>query len=109
MSDVPLDMLNGISGALAKEGDVRQMILVAFIGLSCYNVAELIVLVPATFRRWRGLYFWALLVSGVLGVVPYSVGFLMKFFTHTLIYTYPPNSSTHIQLHLLLILYSLYS
>ncbi|KAI2748073.1 hypothetical protein DTO013E5_3905 [Penicillium roqueforti] len=83
MSDVPLDMLNGISGALAKEGDVRQMILVAFIGLSCYNVAELIVLVPATFRRWRGLYFWALLVSGVLGVVPYSVGFLMKFFTHT--------------------------
>jgi hypothetical protein len=27
------------------------MILIAFIGLSCYNVAELVVLVPATFRR----------------------------------------------------------
>ncbi|CAG8894915.1 unnamed protein product [Penicillium egyptiacum] len=83
MSNLPQDMLDGISGALAKEGNALQMILVAFIGLSCYNVAELVVLVPATFRRWRGLYFWSLLISGVLGVVPYSIGFLMKFFTRT--------------------------
>ncbi|KAJ5373680.1 hypothetical protein N7517_005686 [Penicillium concentricum] len=83
MSNVPQDMLDGISGALAKEGEVLQLILVAFIGLSCYNVVELVVLVPATFRRWRGLYFWSLLVTGVLGIVPYSIGFLMKFFTHT--------------------------
>ncbi|KAJ5501905.1 hypothetical protein N7463_004779 [Penicillium fimorum] len=83
MSNVPQDMLDGISGALAKEGAVLQLILVTFIGLSCYNVAELVILVPATFRRWRGLYFWSLLVTGVLGVVPYSIGFLMKFFTQT--------------------------
>ncbi|EKV05080.1 integral membrane protein [Penicillium digitatum] len=83
MSDIPQDLLDGISGALAKEGEILQMILVTFIGLSCYNVAELVVLVPATFRRWRGLYFWSLLVTGVLGVVPYSIGFLMKFFTQT--------------------------
>jgi hypothetical protein len=81
MSDPPQDLLDGISGALAAEGDVLQMILVTFIGLSCYNVAELVVLVPSTFRRWRGLYFWSLLASGCLGVVPYSIGFLMKFFT----------------------------
>ncbi|CAI7643038.1 unnamed protein product [Penicillium glandicola] len=81
MSNVPQGLLNGISGALAKEGEVLQIILVAFIGLSCYNIAELVVLVPATFRRWRGLYFWSLLASGVLGVAPYSIGFLMKFFT----------------------------
>lgn len=62
---------------------MRQMILLTFIGLSCYNVAELVVLVPATFRRWRGLYFWSLLVSGCIGVVPYSIGFLLKFFTRT--------------------------
>ncbi|KAJ6179050.1 hypothetical protein N7519_009511 [Penicillium mononematosum] len=83
MSNVPQDLLDGISGALAKEGNTLQMILIAFIGLSCYNVAELVVLVPATFRRWRGLYFWSLLISGVVGVVPYSIGFLMKFFTQT--------------------------
>lgn len=83
MSTVPQDLLDGISGALAREGDMRQMILLTFIGLSCYNVAELVVLVPATFRRWRGLYFWSLLVSGCIGVVPYSIGFLLKFFTRT--------------------------
>lgn len=59
------------------------MILVTFISLSCYNVAELVVLVLATFRRWGGLYFWSLLASGCIGVVPYSIGFLMKFFTQT--------------------------
>lgn len=81
MPDPPQDLLDGISGALAPEGDVLQMILVTFIGLSCYNVAELVVLVLSTFRRWRGLYFWSLLASGCIGVVPYSIGFLMKFFT----------------------------
>ena len=81
MADAPQDLLDGISGALAKEGNVLQMTLCTFIGLACYNVAELVVLVPATFRRWRGLYFWSLLASGCIGVVPYSIGFLMKFFT----------------------------
>ncbi|KAJ5864165.1 uncharacterized protein N7529_006081 [Penicillium soppii] len=81
MSTVSQDLLDGISGALAKECDALQMILVTFLSLSCYNVAELVILVPSTFRRWRGLYFWSLLISGCLGVVPYSIGFLMKFFT----------------------------
>lgn len=80
---VPQDLLDGISGALAREGSILQMVLLTLIGLSCYNVAELVVLVPATFRRWRGLYFWSLLASGCIGVVPYSIGFLMKFFTQT--------------------------
>ncbi|KAJ5812417.1 hypothetical protein N7474_008718 [Penicillium riverlandense] len=78
----PDDLLNGISGELAKEAVELQITLVVFIGLSCYNVAELLVMVPSTFRRWRGLYFWSLLVSGCIGVVPYSIGFLLKFFTH---------------------------
>ncbi|KAJ5080912.1 hypothetical protein N7456_013622 [Penicillium angulare] len=77
----PGDLLDGISGALAAEGNILQMVLVTFIGLSCYNVVELIILVPATFRRWRGLYFWSLLVSSCVGIVPYSIGFMMKFFT----------------------------
>lgn len=83
MPNPPQDLLDGISGALAAEGNILQMTLITFIGLSCYNVAELVVLVPATFRRWRGLYFWSLLATGCIGVVPYSIGFLMKFFTQT--------------------------
>jgi len=82
MNDPPQDLLDGISGALASEGEVLQMTLVAFIALACYNVAELVVLVPSTFRRWQGLYFWSLLASRCIGVVPYTIGFMMKFFTH---------------------------
>ncbi|KAJ5792086.1 uncharacterized protein N7503_008064 [Penicillium pulvis] len=81
MPSLPQDLLDGISGALAAEGNVLQMVLVTFIALSCYNIAELVVLVTATFRRWRGLYFWSLLTSGCLGVIPYTIGFMMKFFT----------------------------
>ncbi|KAJ5645631.1 hypothetical protein N7507_011642 [Penicillium longicatenatum] len=81
MPPLPQDLLDGISGGLAAEGDVLRMVLIIFIGLSCYNIAELVVLVTATFRRWRGLYFWSLLASGCLGVVPYMIGFMMKFFT----------------------------
>lgn len=83
MSSLPQDLLNGISGALAAEGNVLQMVLVIFIVLSCYNIAELVILVTATFRRWRGLYFWSLLTTGCLGVVPYTIGFMVKFFTRT--------------------------
>ena len=32
-----------------------------------------------TFRRYQGLYFWSLLVSAG-GIIPYSVGFIVKFF-----------------------------
>lgn len=81
MSEASQNLMNGISGALASKDDVLQMTLVTFIGLSWYNIAELLVLVPSTFRRWRGLYFWSLLISGCFGVIPYSIGFLMKFFT----------------------------
>ena len=82
MTAHPQDLQDGISGTLAAEGSNVQIILATFIGLSCYNVAELVVMVLSTFRRWRGLYFWSLLLSGCVGVVPYSIGFLLKFFTH---------------------------
>lgn len=77
------DVYDGISGQLSGgNSDGLLAILVIFISLSCYNVLELVILVLSTFRRWGGLYFWSLLASGVLGVVPYSVGFLLKFFSH---------------------------
>ncbi|KAL4742651.1 hypothetical protein BDV11DRAFT_210884 [Aspergillus similis] len=84
MVSMAQDIYDGISGSLT--GDHRSegllAVLTIFIALSCYNVLELVVLVLSTFRRWKGLYFWSLLISGVLGVVPYSIGFLLKFFSH---------------------------
>ena len=55
-------------------------IIIAFlIGLSLYNAVELIVLILVTFNKYRGLYFWSLIVSGV-GIIPYALGFLIKFY-----------------------------
>lgn len=75
------DPLDGISGVLENGQDGIKATLFLFIAIGCYNVVELVVLVLSTFRRWRGLYFWSLLLSGCVGVVPYSLGFLLKFFT----------------------------
>ncbi|KAL4914106.1 hypothetical protein BDW62DRAFT_149316 [Aspergillus aurantiobrunneus] len=76
------DIYDGISGDLrSKQGDALKAILVIFIALSCYNILELVILIFSTFRRWKGLYFWSLIVSGLFGVVPYSIGFLLKFFS----------------------------
>ncbi|KAE8330094.1 hypothetical protein BDV39DRAFT_213263 [Aspergillus sergii] len=82
MSDI-VSHLDGISGDLAGTRYGLKATLVFFISISIYNVIELVILVLSTFRRWTGLYFWSLLLSGCLGVVPYSLGFMLKFFTHS--------------------------
>ena len=56
-----------------------RIIIAVLIGLSLYNAVELIILVLVTFQRYHGLYFWSLLIAG-FGVLPYSLGFLIKFF-----------------------------
>jgi hypothetical protein len=53
-----------------------------FIGLALYNVIELIVLIFLTFKRYQGPYFWSMLVASV-GILPYSIGYLIKFFDLT--------------------------
>ncbi|KAF7595282.1 hypothetical protein BBP40_006782 [Aspergillus hancockii] len=73
--------LDGISGELAGSRYGFRATLLFFISISIYNVIELVILVLSTFRCWRGLYFWSLILSGCLGVVPYSLGFMLKFFT----------------------------
>jgi len=45
-----------------------------------YNGLELILLILSTFHRYRGLYFWSLLLSTVLGILPDTIGALMDFF-----------------------------
>lgn len=47
-----------------------------------YNAVELVVMIFLAFNRYRGLYFWSLLLSG-LGIIPYALGFLLKFFEIT--------------------------
>lgn len=73
---------NGLSGGLKGENRVTQSLYAAFFAVAWYNVIELVILVFATFRRYRGLYFWSLLIAS-LGIIPYSVGFAMKLFQLT--------------------------
>lgn len=47
-----------------------------------YNALELTAMIFLAFNRYRGLYFWSLLISG-LGIIPYALGFLLKFFEIT--------------------------
>jgi hypothetical protein len=47
--------------------------------ISLYNALELLLLIFITFKNWRGLYFWSLLMTS-FAVIPYSVGYLVEYF-----------------------------
>lgn len=74
---------DGVSGSYLGESLAIKVLLSTFIGISWYNSLELVILIFVTFSRYNGLYFWSLLLSSVLGVIPYSLGFLLKFFQLT--------------------------
>lgn len=69
----------GITGGYTGDSLSLQCIIATLLGLSLYNGIELIVLIFVTFQRYRGLYFWSLFIAG-LGIFPYSLGFVIKFF-----------------------------
>lgn len=74
---------NGIIGGYAGNSLGIKITIATFAGIAWYNAVELIILVFVTFNKYRGLYFWSLLVSASIGVLPYSLGFLLKFFDLT--------------------------
>ncbi|KAJ5693425.1 hypothetical protein N7462_002848 [Penicillium macrosclerotiorum] len=55
--------------------------IIVFVSIALYNALELAVLIPLSFRRYRSLYFWALLTSAVFGVIPATIGPLFQFFS----------------------------
>ncbi|KAF2645780.1 hypothetical protein P280DRAFT_129122 [Massarina eburnea CBS 473.64] len=69
----------GITGGYTGNSLSLQIIIAFLIGLALYNAIELLVLNLVTFNKYSGLYFWSLVVAG-FGVIPYSLGFLIKFF-----------------------------
>ncbi|KAF2650229.1 hypothetical protein K491DRAFT_707674 [Lophiostoma macrostomum CBS 122681] len=69
----------GITGGYTGDSLSLKVIIAFLIGLALYNAVELMILVFITFNRYKGLYFWSLIVAG-FGVIPYALGFLIKFF-----------------------------
>jgi hypothetical protein len=56
--------------------------IVCFLAIAFYNVIELNVILLATFRNRRSLYFWSLVVA-IWGIAVWSLGFLLKNFRLT--------------------------
>ncbi|KAJ5081306.1 hypothetical protein NUU61_009570 [Penicillium alfredii] len=57
--------------------------VIIFVSIALYNALELAVLIPVSFQRYRTLYFWALLTSAMLGVIPAGLGTIFQFFSLT--------------------------
>ncbi|KAJ3467255.1 hypothetical protein MRS44_004819 [Fusarium solani] len=70
-------------GELVRRADGRYtpeaVMVITCTTVSLYNGIELLSLIFTTFKRFRGLYFWSLLVAS-FGVVPYAVGWLIDYF-----------------------------
>ena len=73
---------NWVTGSYTGNSIGVRITIATFIGVACYNVIELIVLIFMTFKRYRGLYFWSMLIASI-GILPYSIGYLLKFFDLT--------------------------
>lgn len=55
--------------------------IIVMMSIALYNALELALLIPLSFRRYRSLYFWSLLTSTVLGVIPATLGPALQFFS----------------------------
>lgn len=73
----------GITGGIKNTSLGMQITIATLAGVTWYNAFELIILIFVTFAQYRGLYFWSLFASCAVGLIPYSLGFLLKFFELT--------------------------
>lgn len=74
---------DGITGGYTGDSLALKITIATLAGITWYNAIELVILVFVTFSKYHGNYFWSLLVSSSIGLLPYSVGFLLKFFQLT--------------------------
>ena len=73
---------NWITSSYTGDSIGVRITIATFISVAWYNVIELVVLIFLTFKRYEGPYFWSMLIASV-GILPYSVGYLLKFFALT--------------------------
>ncbi|KAJ6436269.1 transposase [Purpureocillium lavendulum] len=62
-----------------------KLLPAVLLAISLYSVLELNCTILATFRTWKSLYFWSLIVA-TNGIAPYAIGTLLMYIlqTHTL-------------------------
>ena len=59
--------------------DVTSVVITVTQALAFYNCFELLLLIFTTFNRWKGLYFWSLVIA-TLGTLSYSLGMILEYF-----------------------------
>jgi hypothetical protein len=71
---------DGLIGGYKGGNFVVRILMIVFSSIALYNAIELFILLFLTFQHYRGLYFWTLLLSVTLGVIPHTVGYILEFF-----------------------------
>lgn len=72
MSTASIDTFNP---TLSFGDEVQTHVLSAFAGIIWYNAIELVILCFVTFKRYRGCYFWSLLLASA-SLIPHAMGYL---------------------------------
>jgi hypothetical protein len=62
--------------------DTQSVIVIVCSTLGLYNALELLLLIFTTFKHYKGLYFWSLLIAS-FGVITYTIGWLIVYFSLT--------------------------
>ena len=57
----------------------NSIVVTLSIALALYNCCEMVLLIVSTFKKWRGLYFWSLVLCNT-GVFLYTLGMLLTYF-----------------------------
>jgi hypothetical protein len=70
--------MNGDQNHFSK-WDPTALTVIVCSALALYNALELELLVLTTFRSYRGLYFWSLVLAS-FGIFPYVLGFFIEYF-----------------------------
>ena len=59
--------------------DVTSVVITITQALAFYNCFELLLLIFTTFNKWKGLYFWSLVIA-TLGTLSYCLGMILEYF-----------------------------
>ncbi|PWY69489.1 integral membrane protein [Aspergillus heteromorphus CBS 117.55] len=71
---------SGDFSSLTPTDPIQRYLISAFAAITWYNAIELVVLCLTTFNRYRGCYFWSLLITS-FSLIPHCVGYLLFVFS----------------------------
>ncbi|KAH8703937.1 hypothetical protein BGW36DRAFT_288726 [Talaromyces proteolyticus] len=73
------------SRSAATSYSPESVLIIVCSTLALYNAFELLALIITTVKRRKGLYFWSIFLAS-LGVIPYTVGWILVYFKPTIAY-----------------------